>query len=877
MSFQRLKITASSLLLSATILVSPVSATLQESLSPIPAHVPLTLSVKLEPQAWSYVLEQVKHFSAEEKEKFNDLLVEFKKATGLDLFNDLLAKFGSHLTFGFVETASKEQHVLISMNMKDSSGLMQLVKKAQREFQAQGNSKDFASEMFGPYEIFHLNDGEASKDPFGSMQFATVGQNLLLTIGPNADLLQDMIYIQTVLPADSRFKLHNKEQFQTVAEQLQDRSAWLYFDFPELMKLTDDPEVKDIARLLQPGANLSEKISDDDKILKEVFSLFQSFGLGLNIERDGLKFKSVTSRDPATLSDYQKNYFQQFKQSDRPSLNALLKQLPVHPDFLVSGRLSTKSLNELFPFDLSTLAEVDDFAKEYAEIKQGFKSMTQLDLEKDILQAIDGRYALSAEFIASNSVENADPDVHAVMYLGLKPEQAERFEARMQDFKLDPDALGDLSSSGQRARVSSVKANMHTLQTIVETFAVDWGGVYPDQLSTLEKEAAVTTTNRYWTTFANPDQPEAPSIMDFKDFKPGESQLGTVYYQGLEVNSGKGPDNSPTFDGYKIYGYGNDGKLYQMNGDLDLSVAQENLPVKSQSVAGYSLTTLGSHRGSTLYQFKFPEFDQTIVMARKGNLWLSAMGEAAIKQALDHSSQIPSYLSQNLPDLEADQYNSHFYLNTEKVGQFAEQLLATGAPELLDLLPAKDSEEQQLMESLAALKSISSSSKEIENASVGTLDFNIEMDAVDWAALGKFFEETSELSESFEQGFGDNQEEALLSSVRANMHTLQTILETYSVDWGGVYPDTVAELEAEAKNSSNPYWKSFKNPYTGESGEGQSFMSYSSFEAGNPGFRGQVLFKILPGTNNTGYEILGVDKEGWLHQQNGKDFILSNS
>ncbi|MFN4149396.1 MAG: hypothetical protein ACK4IX_00490, partial [Candidatus Sericytochromatia bacterium] len=43
------------------------------------------------------------------------------------------------------------------------------------------------------------------------------------------------------------------------------------------------------------------------------------------------------------------------------------------------------------------------------------------------------------------------------------------------------------NESGGRAR--SVKVNMYTLQTILETYAVDWGGLYPQNLNELKKEA----------------------------------------------------------------------------------------------------------------------------------------------------------------------------------------------------------------------------------------------------------------------------------------------------------------------------------------------------------------------------------------------------
>lgn len=60
-------------------------------------------------------------------------------------------------------------------------------------------------------------------------------------------------------------------------------------------------------------------------------------------------------------------------------------------------------------------------------------------------------------------------------------------------------------------------------------------------------------------------------------------------------------------------------------------------------------------------------------------------------------------------------------------------------------------------------------------------------------------------------GFVPNETRAKISSVKANMHSFQTMLETYAVDNNGFYPKDTKELELNAKK--NNYWKELKNPY----------------------------------------------------------------
>ena len=57
------------------------------------------------------------------------------------------------------------------------------------------------------------------------------------------------------------------------------------------------------------------------------------------------------------------------------------------------------------------------------------------------------------------------------------------------------------------------------------------------------------------------------------------------------------------------------------------------------------------------------------------------------------------------------------------------------------------------------------------------------------------------------------QDRAKVSSVKANMHTAQTQLETYAVDWGGLYPTGITALKTEA--DAKKYWKDIKNPFGG--------------------------------------------------------------
>lgn len=109
------------------------------------------------------------------------------------------------------------------------------------------------------------------------------------------------------------------------------------------------------------------------------------------------------------------------------------------------------------------------------------------------------------------------------------------------------------------------------------------------------------------------------------------------------------------------------------------------------------------------------------------------------------------------------------------------------------------------------------------------------------------------------------QDRAKVSSVKANMHTAQTMLETYAVDWGGTYAATSGDLKTEA--GLKAYDKDFKNPFN---------PSDASFQdVADADVAGAVEYEFA---NTTTYYLYGVDKSGSAYiQDKGANFYLTNS
>jgi len=123
------------------------------------------------------------------------------------------------------------------------------------------------------------------------------------------------------------------------------------------------------------------------------------------------------------------------------------------------------------------------------------------------------------------------------------------------------------------------------------------------------------------------------------------------------------------------------------------------------------------------------------------------------------------------------------------------------------------------------------------------------------------------------------QDRAKVASVKSNMHTFQTIVETYSVDFAGQYATNVASLKTAATTASNQYWKDFKNPFTGTVGSGGT-GSYDNY-AGTPTGAGIVGYDVAATTPITKYFIYGANKTtaaGWIKDAGGTTpLTLSNN
>lgn len=409
-----------------------------------------------------------------------------------------------------------------------------------------------------------------------------------------------------------------------------------------------------------------------------------------------------------------------------------------------------------------------------------------------------------------------------------------------------------LPSTELRARTSLLKSNMHRLQTLVETYAVDWGGGYPTHLDMLYQEAKA---KNYYVDIINPFTEryglgKDGAALDYRTYSfykhPHTDFRGTIIYI---------PTGNP-ITGYYLFGcgysgqlIGNKGSAFYLRSDGDDSHSSHWSP---QNPIGRIL--LGQSQPNDL------ESPQKLVLSDAA----FAYGYLKTYDSLLNIWQLAhDRCGQQPASCQAETLDSMVY----EQAQSAPESLAFFRYQV-DLFPHLATVKQQLgTENWGQLTQMT---KDLQDtvSQIKTTHFTNTYDKLktQWSVIGTPLPSQSQVL-SREK----------ISSVKSNMHTLQMMVETYAVDWGGTYPENLGVLYEEA--SAKSYWKPFHNPFTNKEGIGKdgSLIDYPAYQLNSETLhrlKGLVLYLQ---ENNTSYQIMGTDFDGKPILMKGKTFVLTNS
>jgi hypothetical protein len=122
------------------------------------------------------------------------------------------------------------------------------------------------------------------------------------------------------------------------------------------------------------------------------------------------------------------------------------------------------------------------------------------------------------------------------------------------------------------------------------------------------------------------------------------------------------------------------------------------------------------------------------------------------------------------------------------------------------------------------------------------------------------------------------------NTLSRNMSAFQILLETYSVDWGGLYPKNIDELTISANQGNYNTLSQIFDAYHPDIKRPQTFLEYDKYEkikniVRKDDLKGLILFKTggeLAPAYLTRYWIYGLNDLGELLTRNGSILYLSN-
>ncbi|PIQ25643.1 hypothetical protein COW36_21615 [bacterium (Candidatus Blackallbacteria) CG17_big_fil_post_rev_8_21_14_2_50_48_46] len=853
----RIYVLLSGLTLASTLFLAPAQATIENALDAVPKGANLVTAVQTEAQPWAYFASRKPFSELMKQETVTEILSELKKR-GFEPEKDLLPALGSHVAIAVYGTPEakelKNLEFLLSFDLASEEKGKTLLKKL-HQMDTEGLSQ---TETVHALQIHSLRvpELEGLKSPL-TISAVVSGKNLLLSLGEGSTLLKRALMAQ----GSRSGNMLAEAPFHKAFLQVKETPLWFWANQ---------------AFSSQINASILGKEDTDSLGLssKELDKLTAGTAFSLTPSSQGLRFTYHTVFAP-DLPEEWKRFYQRWAEPAKLPLQPLLNQLPAD-SILIMGGQKLNWISQLTPEGNSKATqEIKKIYQTLGEMsKEVFPKGTGLDFEKEILTKLDGRYAVIFDQSEKNQPQGA-------LYLGIQPEEQTRFSELIRD-KFSLDFSGSPFAEAQnRAKSSSVKANMHTIQTMVETFGVDWGGLYPETIQQLAQEAQ-NNANPYWKDVVNPvNQAKGmglkKALLDYKTYKnyqPHASFSGMVFYapqgQGVYDKNCK----CKRYPGYRIYGYTPSGELYQMGADLDMEKIAEKLPASGAKEHDPALkfeTKPVLYAGHSIYSLKWPAEDNDPTLdfhpafAQVGDLWVLGSNLKVVKRAIDQAGkpglgQNAAYqaLQGKMQHSEADVM---LYLNASELEKGVSHLMAD----------AREKSETDAF--FSAFRGLLVHMNQEQQGASGQIELAIEMDKLDFEKLASVFSELVNMPDS-------PNDRANLSSVKANMHTLQTMVETYGVDFAGTYPPHLAVLEEEAKKTGgySPYWKELTNPFTGKVGMGQrgALMDYKDYTP-SPDFAGMVLYQVDPGENPTKYWIYGVDQKGELIQDRGSVFVLSNS
>lgn len=388
----------------------PAQATLESNLRRTPVADALIV-FETQAKSWDFMVQR-EPFSSSLREFRADIAEDISEEFGLDLEEELLPMLGSHLSLAFY--ASDKIPLLMAMDLKPAGSdqsYARLVQRFQQKAQ-QDPAKELKQVKLGAQVLYGFQQTGRSEEP---VYMTRVQNTLLFGSIKRLTLALDPQFTQTILKSSD---------FQAVYSRLKAHKFWLY------------AKPAGITRALK-----QQKL--DPEQWKATFNIYDSMGLGVDLNSQGLLARSVFQLKEKGLSAPQQKQVNALLKSWEKAAVTPMKQRAMTPAqvILFAQAAHLKSLWEM----AQAFPAVDkESIQLQAQLSQGFYALTGLNFEKDLLKPSDGHMGVSVFY--PPGVADFDRPPQMVFSLGADAPAALR-QSLTQKFQLNIDAFNGKKKS----------------------------------------------------------------------------------------------------------------------------------------------------------------------------------------------------------------------------------------------------------------------------------------------------------------------------------------------------------------------------------------------------------------------------------------------
>lgn len=382
----------------------PAQATLESNLRHTPAADALIV-FETQEKSWEFMLQR-EPFTSAFREFRADISEDILEEFGLDLEQELLPMLGSHLSLAFY--ASDAIPLLVAMDLKpdgSAQSYTRLVQRFQQKAQ-QDPGKELKQVKLGAHTLYGFQRTDRSQAPV----YMTRTQDTLLFGSMNRlKLALDPQSIQTIL---------KNPDFQAVYSRLKTHKFWFYANPAGITQALKQQKL-------------------DPEQWKATFTIYDSMGLGIDLNSQGLLARSVFQlKDKGLPAAQQKQVNGLLKSWKKPS-TTLMAQRAISPaQVILFGQAA--HLKTLWEMSQAFPAVDQESIQLQAQLSQGFHALTGLNFEKDLLKPSDGNMGVSVFYPPGVDVFDRPPQM--VFSLGSDSPTVLR-QALTQKFQLNVDAF----------------------------------------------------------------------------------------------------------------------------------------------------------------------------------------------------------------------------------------------------------------------------------------------------------------------------------------------------------------------------------------------------------------------------------------------------